>query len=98
MYNPDLFVGDAFLARPDAWWAKAGVAVEVDSREWHLSPSDWDRTQARHALMSAHGILVLHYAPRRIRTDGAAVVAEIRAALEAGRKRPALPIRAMPAR
>jgi very-short-patch-repair endonuclease len=96
LYNPRLFVGDAFLAMPDAWWAEAGVAVEVDSREWHLSPADWERTQARHAAMSAHGILVLHYAPRRIRTDGAAVLAEIRAAIEAGRRRPPLAIRAVP--
>jgi len=95
MYNPRLFVGDAFLAKPDAWWTEAGVAVEVDSREWHLSPADWERTQARHAAMSAHGILVLHYAPRRIRTDGAAVLAEIRAAIEAGRRRSPLAIRAV---
>jgi hypothetical protein len=95
MYNPRLFVGDAFLAKPDAWWAEAGVAVEVDSREWHLSPADWERTQARHAAMSAHGILVLHYAPRRIRTNGAVVLAEIRAAIEAGRRRSPLAIRAV---
>jgi hypothetical protein len=95
LYNPRLFVGDAFLAKPDAWWAEAGVAVEVDSREWHLSPADWERTQARHAAMSAHGILVLHYAPRRIRTDGAIVLAEIKAAIEAGRRRSPLAIRAV---
>ena len=35
--------GETFLARPDAWWLKAGVVVEVDSREWHLSPEDWRR-------------------------------------------------------
>jgi very-short-patch-repair endonuclease len=97
LYNARLFVGDRFLAKPDVWWAEAGLAVEVDSREWHLSPADWERTQARHASMSAHGILVLHYAPRRIRTDGAAVVVEIRAGLVAGRKRPRLPIRAVTA-
>jgi very-short-patch-repair endonuclease len=95
LYNPRLFVGDAFLAKPDAWWAEAGVAVEVDSREWHLSPADWERTQARHAAMSAHGILVMHYAPRRIRTNGAVVLAEIRAAIEAGRRRSPLAIRAV---
>jgi len=40
-------VADAvFLAMPDAWWPAAGVAVEVDSREWHLSPADWERTCA----------------------------------------------------
>jgi hypothetical protein len=30
--------------------------------------------------MSAHGILVLHYTPRRIRSDAARVVTEIRSA------------------
>ncbi len=98
MYNPCLYVGDVFLAKPDAWWPDAGVACEVDSREWHLSPDGWERTQARHARMSAHGILVLHYAPRRIRSDSAAVVAELRATLAAGRQRPPLPIRAEPVR
>ncbi len=98
MYNPCLYVGTDFLAKPDVWWPDAGVAVEVDSREWHLSPAAWERTQARHARMSAHGILVLHYAPRRIRTDGASVLAELRSAIESGRRRPALAIRAVPAR
>ncbi len=98
MYNPGLYVGTDFLAKPDAWWPDAGVAAEVDSREWHLSPAGWERTQARHARMSAQGILVLHYAPRRIRTDAAGVVAELRSAIEAGRRRPALAIRSVPAR
>jgi very-short-patch-repair endonuclease len=98
LYNPRLFVGDVFLAKPDAWWGEAGVAVEVDSHEWHLSPRDAERTQVRHAAMSAHGILVLHYAPRRIRTQGDAVIAEIRGTLEAGSRRPPLTIRAVPAR
>jgi hypothetical protein len=41
LYSPRLYVGTEFLARPDAWWADAGVAAEVDSREWHLSPDSW---------------------------------------------------------
>ena len=98
MYNADLYSGETFIARPDAWWPDAGVAAEVDSREWHTSPTGWERTQKRHARMSAHGIIVLHFAPRRIRTDGAAVVSELRAAIESGRQRSALPIRAVPAR
>jgi hypothetical protein len=98
MYNASLYVGEEFLARPDAWWPAAAVAVEADSREWHFSPADWERTQVRHARMSAYGILVLHYAPRRIRSDQAGVAAEIRKALEAGRRRDPLPIRAVAAR
>lgn len=34
LFNPDLYVGGQFLARPDAWWPDAAVAVEIDSRRW----------------------------------------------------------------
>lgn len=98
MLNPRLFIGGEFLAMPDAWWPQAGVAVEVDSREWHLSPAEWEQTMARHARMSAHGIIVLHYPPSRIRAAGREVAAEIRSALDAARGRPLQPILARPAR
>lgn len=96
LYNPRLLAGPAFLAWPDAWWPDAGVACEVDSAEWHLSPEDWKRTQARHTRMSAHGIIVLHYAPSRIRTDGDTVIAELRSAIRNGLSRPRLPITTIP--
>jgi hypothetical protein len=96
MYNPDLYVGDEFVARPDVWWPDAGVAGELDSREWHLSPELWSRTLARQAKMSANGIIVLHFTPGRIRAEGPKVVAELRSAIEAGKRRPLLPIRAVP--
>ncbi len=87
MYNPLLYVGAEFLAQPDAWWPDAGVAGEVDSREWHLSPELWARTMERHARMSARGILVVHVTPKRIRSDSAKVAAELRATIAAGRQR-----------
>jgi hypothetical protein len=98
MYNPSLFVGQEFLAQPDLWWRDAGVAGEVDSREWHLSPEQWKRTMARHSAMSAHGIIVLHFTPAQVRTEGAKVIAELRSAIEAGLRRPPLPIRTVPHR
>lgn len=96
MYNPSLYVGEDFLAQPDLWWRDAGVAGEVDSREWHLSPELWKRTMARHAAMSAQGIIVLHFPPSRIRSDPSRVIAELRSAIEAGLRRPALAIRTVP--
>jgi very-short-patch-repair endonuclease len=90
LYNAELYLGERLVAVPDAWWPAAGVAVEVDSREWHLSPGDWEKTMRRHAELTALGILVLHFSPRQIRTDPREVIAAIRAALEAGR--PALGI------
>jgi hypothetical protein len=98
MFNPRLFAGKTFIAVPDCWWPDAAVAAEVDSREWHLSPRDWERTLTRHARMGAHGIIVLHFTPGQIRTRQHEVAAEIRAALAARRDRPVVPMRALPAR
>jgi hypothetical protein len=97
-YNARLYVGDEFLASPDAWWQEAALAAEVDSREWHLSPADWERTLARHARMSALGIVVLHYPPRRLRAEPRRVAAEIRQAIEAGRGREVPRLTVRPAR
>lgn len=81
LYNPRLYVGEEFLASPDAWWPEFGVAVEVDSRAWHLLPADWERTLERHARMTAQGILVLHFPPGRLRSARRDVIAQIRSAL-----------------
>ena len=96
LFNPSLYEGDDFIAKPDGWWPDAGVAVEADSREWHLRPADWERTMERHDRMAAAGIIVLHFPPRQLRREPAKVAQTIRAALERGRMRPALPIRTIP--
>lgn len=95
LFNARLYVGPEFVAVPDAWWPERGVVVEVDSREWHLSPEDWQRTLRRSTRMNALGINVMHFTPQRIRTEAAEVAGEIRSALEDGRPRPA--VRTLPA-
>lgn len=99
MFNASLYAADGgFIAVVDAWWPDAGVAAEVDSRQWHLRPADWERTMGRHDLLISHGILVLHFSPAQIREEPATVVANVADALSAGRQRPALTITARPAR
>jgi hypothetical protein len=88
LYNPRLLVDGKFLAMPDCWWPESGVAGEADSRAWHFAPDDWEQTLARHARMSAHGIIVLHITAQRIRSRRREVADEIRRALAAGRKLP----------
>ncbi len=69
-WNPEL--RDAHhnrLPSPDGWIDEVGIAIEVDSREYHLSPEDWARTIDRHNQLVEHGALVLHFTPRRIRRD-----------------------------
>jgi hypothetical protein len=97
LFNPRLYVGDRLIAVPDCWWPRAGVAVEVDSREWHFAPEQWERTMRRHESMGAHGIITVHLTPRRIRREPGSVATAIRDALAAGSGRPPLAIRTVSA-
>ena len=70
LWNPSLIGPDGRnLPSPDAWIDEVAVAVEVDSREYHLAPEHWERTLARHALLTSYGAAVLHFPPSRIRRD-----------------------------
>lgn len=97
LYNPKLFSGDELLAIPDLWWPQAGVVVEVDSRQWHLSPDDWESTMRRHARLTALGILVLHFSPRQISDRPGEVLQAIRAALHSRSGQFTAGIRTVPA-
>jgi hypothetical protein len=99
MYNADLYTLDGiFLGRPDAWFSLAGVAGEVDSREYHIRAKDYEETTKRHNRMEGAGVHMLHWLPSTIKAEPRRVIADLRAAIEAGRKRPPLPIRAIPPR
>lgn len=82
----------SFLARPDAWFDDVALAWEIDSYEFHLSPSDYARTLARHAAMTAAGIVVVHTLPSRVRTEPVAVLNELRGAYRLATSRPRPPV------
>jgi len=94
IWNPRLVdaVTGRFIAMPDAWFDQVGLAWEIDSYEWHLSPDDYDATLARRAAMMAAGITVVHHQPSRVTTQSAAVLDELRRtyAQAALRPRPAV--------
>ncbi|HTZ25916.1 MAG TPA: hypothetical protein VMC83_18115 [Streptosporangiaceae bacterium] len=99
LYNADLYTLDGvFLGRPDAWFGRAGVAGEVDSRQYHLGAKDYEQTTMRHNRMEAAGIHVLHWLPSTIKAEPHRVIADLRNAIAAGHKRPQLPITAIPPR
>lgn len=99
MFNARLYCGDELIAVADTWWPEAGVVAEVDSKEWHLSPKDWEKTMSRHARLTSLGVLVLHFTPRQIRQEPDKVLATIRQALASRRDHPqaTAPIRTVPA-
>ena len=84
------------LPTPDGWIDETGVALEVDSRECHLTPADWERTMHRHNRLAEYGALVLHFPPSRIRLDPHGVVQVVeRVYLERLRSRARAAIRAL---
>ena len=99
LFNPSLYAADGtFIARPDGWWPELGIAIEVDSHEWHLSPQDHADTLARGRRMARYQIVVLRFTPRQLRSDPATVIRDIAQALEGAVGRPPLAnIRTVPA-
>ena len=93
LYNARLYTPDGdFIAKPDAWWQRAGVAGEVDSREYHMEAADYRATQMRHNRMESYGINVQHWLPSVIAIESRTVLADLRRAIAAGHARPLLPI------
>jgi hypothetical protein len=97
VFNPVLYLDGVFLAQPDAWWPQAGVVAEVDSREWHLLPADWEQSMSRDRRMAAAGINTLHFSPHDLSTDPGTLIKQIAAALRNGRPLPAVTWRPAPA-
>jgi hypothetical protein len=98
LFNPRLYLPNGtFIASPDAWWPDAGVAIEVDSRQWHLAPDDWERTMVRHSDLGQYGIVTLHVTPHQLRSAPDAFLRKLRNAYKSGVERPRLSICALPA-
>jgi very-short-patch-repair endonuclease len=82
-WNPKMPDG---LPTPDGYIEEARLALEVDSREFHLTPDDWERTLDHHNKLAAAGILVLHFTPKQIREEPDRVRRQIEDAFRQRRK------------
>lgn len=87
LFNAEIWADGEFVAKPDAWYPELGIAIEVDSTEWHILPDDHRRDVERQTRMGKHLIVVLRFKPSQIRTQPAQVIAEIREAIERARGR-----------
>jgi hypothetical protein len=97
VWNQDVYTRDGtWLGRPDACWLALGVVLEIDSMEWHLSPVDYRRTQARQRRFAKAGVTVVPAAPADIRENGPRVVEEVKGALAEARRHAPLGLRLTP--
>ncbi|MFD3542748.1 hypothetical protein ACFWUQ_25105 [Streptomyces sp. NPDC058662] len=92
LWNARLHTPDGtFLASPDGYWPDEGVALEIDSAEYHYTRDSWHATLRRRLRLEAHGILVVSATPSMVRDTPADVVAALRALLALAAGRPAPP-------
>lgn len=59
------------LAVADGLWRELRAVLEIDSRAFHFSEDDWDKTRKRHSRLGRHGLSVDHHAPAEVRGDPA---------------------------
>jgi hypothetical protein len=76
------------VATADAWWDEVGLAWEVDSYAFDLSPMDAQAALSRAARLTASGVLVVHTSPSQLREEPARVADLLRSAYARAMARP----------
>ena len=82
-----------YIATPDGYCEEVALAWEIDSYEFHFGQPGYASTLARNNRYAACGISVIQTLPSRLRTEPAAVAAELVAAYGAAAARPRPAIR-----
>lgn len=96
LWNPRILDRSGrFVAMPDAWFDDVGMAWEIDSIEWHVSPADYERTLDRRSAMMAEGIVVLHTQPSKLERRPHEVLADLRRTYRHAAARPRPPVLAI---
>jgi hypothetical protein len=85
-----------FIAMPDGWFDDVGMAWEIDSPEWHLSPAEYERTVDRRSAMMAQDVVVLHTLPSKLAGAGIQVLDELRRTYAYASRRPRPSVLAIP--
>ncbi|MER5931312.1 hypothetical protein [Streptomyces sp. NPDC002054] len=92
LWNARLYTPDGtFLASPDAYWPDQGVALEIDSAEYHYTRDSWHATLHRRLRLEAHGILVVSTTPSILRNTPQEVTQALHTLLTLASTRPTPP-------
>ncbi|MGE0298669.1 hypothetical protein [Pseudonocardia sp.] len=84
------------VAIVDGWFEEAGMAWEIDSREYHALPGDYERTVQRRAALMALGVVVMQTLPSALRRDPDGVRSQLRANHARASLLPSPAVRALP--
>ncbi|MEV0281731.1 hypothetical protein AB0I22_35830 [Streptomyces sp. NPDC050610] len=85
LWNPDLYTAAGeFIASPDAYWPRAGVALEVDSSAHHFRHPN--PCHPRRQRLESHAVHVFTSTPATLRDSPTTLVAALTEALAAGNR------------
>lgn len=82
----------SYIGCPDAWFDEVGLAVEIDSFQFHFAKDDYASTIRRNTRYATNGIMVVQILPGQLSKDPESVLADIKRAYDAAaqRERPAV--------
>ena len=87
--NPILVTSSGeYVAEPDIWLDDVGLAIEVDSIEFHAGGANFARTVRRNTRYAAAGVAMIAVLPTDIRDRPSGVLRDIVRAREAAASRP----------
>ncbi len=97
LWNAHLFNADGkYIATPDAWFDDVGLAIEIDSYQFHFTSNGYTHTMCRNARYTHHGILILQILPGQLKKEPETVLASIKAAYAAAKVSPRPPVTVRP--
>jgi very-short-patch-repair endonuclease len=64
--NAAVIVGAACYVA-DFLWRELWAILEIDGRDYHFSPPEWQATLRRHAELETAGYSVIHVVPSQLR-------------------------------
>jgi hypothetical protein len=83
------------LGTTTAYWAQAGIALQLDCREFHLRPTQTADTVGMLGTLTAAGVAVVHVKPSQLRDAPLRVIRDLRTAYQAATGRPPPNVRAI---
>jgi hypothetical protein len=98
LWNPRLeTLKGEFIAEPDGYYEDLGIALELDSREYHYLNSDqFEATWGRHSVYNRHRIIAERIVPSMLRPKPDRALDAIRATRSANAGRTPPEIRVIP--
>lgn len=85
-----------YVGCPDAWFEDVGLALEIDSFEFHFTKSGYANTMKRNTRYVTHGVQVMQILPGQLTKEPHSVIADIRKAYLMARGQPRCEVTSRP--